>query len=122
MVVNVATYVLAKADRSSLKMRGAFAHILTDLYAFLGTAAGLVILLTGWTRADAVASLLVAALMLHASWGLLHASGRILLQAAPDHVALAEVREHLTAVEHVIALHLPALTRQPPAHEQAAHA
>lgn len=107
VVVNVAaTAVLARADRSSLNMRGAFAHILTDLYAFVGTAAaGLVILLTGWTRADAVASLLVAALMLHASWGLLRDSGRILLQAAPDHVALAEVREHLTGVEHVLAVH-----------------
>ncbi|MGN6243295.1 MAG: cation diffusion facilitator family transporter [Motilibacteraceae bacterium] len=107
VVVNVAaTLVLARADRSSLNMRGAFAHILTDLYAFLGTAAaGLVIVLTGWTRADAVASLAVAALMLHASWGLLRDSGRILLQAAPDHVALAEVREHLTRVEHVIAVH-----------------
>jgi cobalt-zinc-cadmium efflux system protein len=107
VVVNVAaTFVLAKADRSSLNVRGAFAHILTDLYAFVGTAAaGLVILLTGWTRADAVASLLVAALMLHACWGLLRDSGRILLQAAPDHVALAQVREHLVGVDHVLAVH-----------------
>ncbi|HET9186796.1 MAG TPA: cation diffusion facilitator family transporter, partial [Acidothermaceae bacterium] len=57
----VATVVLAKANRSRLNVRGAFAHIVTDLYAFIGTAAaGLVILLTGWTRADAVASLVVA--------------------------------------------------------------
>lgn len=52
VVVNVAaTWVLAKANRSSLNVRGAFAHILTDLYAFAGTAAaGLVIVLTGWAR------------------------------------------------------------------------
>ena len=107
VVVNVsATFVLARADRTSLNVRGAFSHVLTDLYAFLGTAAaGLVIVLTGWSRADAVASILVAALMLHAAWGLLRDSGRILLQAAPDHVALAQVREHLTGVDHVLAVH-----------------
>ena len=106
-VVNlVATWVLAKADRSSLNVRGAFAHIVTDLYAFLGTAiAGLVIVLTGWLRADAVASLVVAVLMAHAAWGLLRDAGRILLQGAPDDVSLDEVRAHLAQSEHVIDVH-----------------
>ena len=106
-VVNVvATLVLARANRSSLNVRGAFAHILTDLYAFLGTAiAGLVILLTAWTRADAVASLVVAALMLQAAWGLLRDAGRILLEGAPDDVALEDVRDHLAQVNHVVDVH-----------------
>ncbi|HET9077241.1 MAG TPA: cation diffusion facilitator family transporter [Acidimicrobiales bacterium] len=106
-VVNVAaTAVLARANRTSLNVKGAFAHIVTDLYAFLGTAAaGLVILLTGWARADAVASLLVAALMAHAAWGLLRDAGRILLQAAPDDVSLQEVRAHIAGVEHVLGVH-----------------
>ncbi len=105
--VNVAaTWVLARANRASLNVRGAFAHLLTDLYAFLGTAlAGLVILLTGWARADAVASLVVAALMFQASWGLLRDAGRILLEGAPDEVALDEVREHLVEVNHVLDVH-----------------
>ena len=106
-VVNVAaTAVLARANRSSLNVKGAFAHIVTDLYAFLGTAAaGLVIVLTGWARADAVASLLVAGLMVHAAWGLLRDAGRILLQAAPDDVSLDEVRAHILGVEHVLGVH-----------------
>ena len=106
-VVNVvATLVLARANRSSLNVRGAFAHILTDLYAFLGTAlAGLVILLTGWLRADAVASLAVAALMGRAAWGLLRDAGRILLQGAPEGVSLDDVRDHLARCDHVIDVH-----------------
>ena len=106
-VVNVAaTAVLARANRTSLNVRGAFAHIVTDLYAFLGTAAaGLVIVLTGWARADAVASLLVAGLMAHAAWGLLRDAGRILLQAAPENVSLDDVRAHIASVEHVLGVH-----------------
>ena len=68
IVVNlVATWVLAGANRESLNVEGAFQHILTDLAAFVATAiAGAVILLTGFERADAIAALLVAALMLRA--------------------------------------------------------
>lgn len=107
VAVNLAaTGVLAKANRSSLNVRGAFAHIVTDLYAFLGTAAaGVVIVVTGWQRADAVASLLVAVLMGAAAWGLLRDAGRILLQAAPEGVDLAEVRTHLTELPHVVDVH-----------------
>ncbi len=102
----VATWVLARANRASLNVRGAFAHILTDLYAFLGTAlAGLVIVLTGWVRADAIASLLVAGLMGHAAWGLLRDAGRILLQGAPEGVSLEDVRTHLAQCDHVIDVH-----------------
>jgi len=85
VVVNlVAAWVLAKANRSSLNVRGAFQHILTDLYGFIATfIAGLVIVFTGFIRADAIASLIVVGLMFHAAWGLLRDSGRILLEAAP---------------------------------------
>lgn len=102
----IAAWVLSKANRSSLNVRGAFAHILTDLYAFIGTAAaGLVIVLTGWARADPIASLVVAVLMGRAAWGLLRAAGRILMQAAPDDVALEKLREHLAGIEHVVDVH-----------------
>lgn len=106
-VVNVAAAaVLARANRSSLNVKGAFAHIVTDLYAFLGTAvAGLVIVVTGWYRADAVASLVVSALMVRAAWGLIGEAGRILLQAAPDNVDLAEVRDHISGIGHVVGVH-----------------
>jgi len=80
----VASRVLAGASRRSLNVEGSFRHILTDLYAFAATAvAAVVILATGFDRADAIASLLVAALMLHAAYGLLRESGRVFLEAAP---------------------------------------
>ncbi len=80
----VATWTLAKANRQSLNVEGSFQHLLTDLYAFIATAiAGAVIILTGFERADAIASLFVAALMLRAAYGLLRASGRVFLEAAP---------------------------------------
>lgn len=106
-LVNLAaTLILSKADRSALNIRSAFAHILTDLYAFAGTAvAGLLIMLLGWRRADPVASLLVAGLMGAAAWALLGEAGRILLQAAPEDIDLANVRAHLSDLEHVIGVH-----------------
>lgn len=102
----VATWVLAKANRTSLNVRGAYAHIVTDLYAFIGTAiAGLVIVLTGWNRADPIASLVVVGLMSWTAWGLLRDAGKILLQAAPDDLDLVSVRQHLVKVPHVLGVH-----------------
>jgi cobalt-zinc-cadmium efflux system protein len=81
----IATLLIARAPgRQSLNVSGAFQHIVTDLYAFAATAvAGLIILLTGFERADAVATLIVVALMVHAGYGLIRKSGRIFLEAAP---------------------------------------
>lgn len=105
--VNVgAAWLLARADRSSLNVEGAFQHILTDLYAFIATVvAGVVVVVTGFARADAIASLVVVALMLRAAWGLLRDSGRILLEAAPTSVDLEDVRAHLLGNEHVLDVH-----------------
>ena len=85
IAVNLAaTSILARANRQSLNVEGAFQHILTDLAAFVATAiAGATILLTGFREADGIAALLVAALMLRAAYGLLRDSGRIFLEAAP---------------------------------------
>jgi cobalt-zinc-cadmium efflux system protein len=107
VVVNLAAVsVLARGQRSSLNVEGAFQHILTDLYGFLATlVAGLIILAAGFNRADAIASLFVVALMLRAAWGLLKASLRILLEAAPEAVDLADVRSHLLEPPHVRDVH-----------------
>jgi cobalt-zinc-cadmium efflux system protein len=107
VAVNLAAaWVLAKANRSSLNVEGSFQHILTDLYGFVATViAGVVILVTGFGRADAIASLVVVGLMLKASWGLLRASGRVLLEAAPDNVDLDDVRAHLLGTDHVTDVH-----------------
>jgi cobalt-zinc-cadmium efflux system protein len=91
--VNVAAlWQVARANRRSLNVEGSFRHLLTDLYAFAGTAlAGLVVWTTGFERADPIASLAVAASMLGTAWPLLRRSGRILLEAAPEGMSPEEI-------------------------------
>jgi len=102
----VVAALLSRADRTSMNVEGSFRHIVTDLYAFIATAiAGGVIIVTGFNRADAVASLVVAALMVRAAWGLLGAAGRVLLEAAPEGVDLEGIREHLLSAPHVRGIH-----------------
>jgi cobalt-zinc-cadmium efflux system protein len=102
----VATFVLAGASRESLNVEGSFQHILTDLFAFVATAiAGAIVLLTGFARADALASLLVAALMLYAGTRLIVASGRIFLEAAPSGVDPQEIGRMLAAHPGVVEVH-----------------
>jgi cobalt-zinc-cadmium efflux system protein len=80
----IALRLIAGAERRSLNVEGAFQHILTDLFAFIATAvAGALIITTGFERADGIASLMVAATMLWASYGLLRESGRVFMEAAP---------------------------------------
>jgi cobalt-zinc-cadmium efflux system protein len=88
ILVNLAaTYTLSKANRQSLNVQGSFRHIITDLAAFVFTAiAGAVILATAFQRADAIASLFIAAIMLQAAYGLLRDSARVFLEAAPQGV------------------------------------
>jgi len=106
-VVNVlALWQVARANRQSLNVEGSFRHLLTDLYAFAGTAvAGLVVWTTGFERADPIASLAVAASMIVTSWPLLRRSGRVLLEAAPEGVDPAEVAAALRAHPGVTDVH-----------------
>jgi cobalt-zinc-cadmium efflux system protein len=107
LVVNAAAaLVLSRADRGSLNVRGALAHVLTDAYGFGFTLlAGIVITVTGWDRADPVASLVLVVVLVHTSVRLLGESGRILLEAAPAQVDLDELRTHLMDRDHVLDVH-----------------
>ena len=102
----LAARVLAGAGRGSLNVEGSFRHVVTDLYAFVATAlAAVVILATGFDRADAIASLFVAALMLQSAYSLLRASGRIFLEAAPEGIDVAAIGNALAAEPHVVQVH-----------------
>jgi cobalt-zinc-cadmium efflux system protein len=105
--VNVlATWQLAGANRRSLNIEGSFQHVLNDLFAFIATAiAGIVILATGWVRADAVAALFVAALMLRAAWRLLRDSGRVLLDIAPAGLPVDEIGTAMASQQGVVEVH-----------------
>ena len=106
IVVNLAVvWIMGKANRQSLNIQGSYAHILNDLYAFIATAvAGGLIWLTGWDRFDAIAALVVAALMLKAGIELVRASGRIFLEASPKNLDPAAVRASILATAGVTAV------------------
>jgi cobalt-zinc-cadmium efflux system protein len=102
----VATRELARADRSSLNIEGSFQHLVTDLFAFLATAAaGAVIVATGFGRADGIAALAVAAITLRAAVQLLRASGRVLLEMAPVRVSVDEVGLAMARYPNVTEVH-----------------
>jgi cobalt-zinc-cadmium efflux system protein len=102
----VCMVVLAASRESNLNLRAAFLEVLNDA---LGSAAvivaAIVIATTGWTRADAIVSLLIGALILPRTWRLLRESGRVLLEATPDGLDLDAVRQHILEVPHVRDVH-----------------
>jgi cobalt-zinc-cadmium efflux system protein len=106
-VVNVgAAWALAKAERRSLNVEGARAHVLTDLYASLGAAlAGALVLLFDFRAADPIAALLVALLMLRTAWSLLRDSGRVLLEGAPQGMDPAAIGRALAGHPGVVEVH-----------------
>ncbi|HEY2635793.1 MAG TPA: cation diffusion facilitator family transporter, partial [Solirubrobacteraceae bacterium] len=76
------------------------------LAAFIATAvAGAVIMATGFVRADGIASLFVAAIMLRAAYGLLKASGRVFLEAAPEGVDVDAIGRAMAAQPGVTEVH-----------------
>jgi cobalt-zinc-cadmium efflux system protein len=102
----IAVRALGRANRESVNVEGVFQHILTDLYAFVATAiAAVVILATGFDRADSIAALFVAALMLRAAASLLRDSGRIFLEAAPEGLDPDAVGLALAAMPGVVSVH-----------------
>jgi cobalt-zinc-cadmium efflux system protein len=107
IVVNLAAVrVLSGAGRRTLNVEGAFQHVLTDMFAFIATAvAGAIVLSTGFDRADGIAALIVAALMLRSGYGLLRDSGRVLLEAAPAGLDPEEVGRALASEPHVVEVH-----------------
>ncbi|MGY6023472.1 cation diffusion facilitator family transporter [Streptomyces spinosirectus] len=107
IVVNVvAAWCISKANRTSLNVEGAYQHILNDLFAFIGTAiAALIVVLTGFARADAIATLVVVALMFKAGYGLVRDSGRIFLEAAPVGFDPDAIGDQLASQPQVVEIH-----------------
>jgi cobalt-zinc-cadmium efflux system protein len=105
-VNHAAAWVLAKAKRQSLNVEGSFQHNVTDLYAFAGTlVAGLVIVFTGFDRADPIASLVVAGLMFHSGFKLQRKAIRVLLEGAPEGMSPNQIGMAMAHGEHVKEVH-----------------
>jgi len=107
ILVNLAAVaIMSRANRASLNVQGSFQHILTDLYGFVGTAlAAGVILVSGFQRADPIASLLIAALMTRSGLALARDSGRVFLEAAPKGLDPQQIGKALVAQPDVVEVH-----------------
>jgi cobalt-zinc-cadmium efflux system protein len=102
----LATWLAGNADRASLNVRGVVAHLVTDVWAFAATAvAGVVVLVSGWTRADPLASLVVAAIMAWTGARLVQAAGRVFLEASPAAIDPQALGQELAAVDGVAEVH-----------------
>jgi cobalt-zinc-cadmium efflux system protein len=107
LVANAASLrLLAPGQRESLTMRGAYLEIAGDLMgSFAVLVAGLIIVATGWRQADAIASLLVAVLIVPRTLILLRDSVDVLLEATPKGVDLAVVERHIREAPGVTDVH-----------------
>jgi cobalt-zinc-cadmium efflux system protein len=118
--VNVAAAMaLARAERQSLNVAGARAHVLADLFGSVAAVlAGVGVLAFGFERADPIAGLVVAALMVRSGWGLVRDASAVLLEAAPagaDPDAVGQAMSRMPGVVEVHDLHLWEVTSGFPA-------
>jgi cobalt-zinc-cadmium efflux system protein len=101
-----AAMALARANRKSLNVEGAFLHNLADLFSSLAAAAaGVVIVATGFDQADAIAALGVCGLMLWGGFGLLRDTGRVLLEGTPKGMDAGEIGRAMAAHPGVAEVH-----------------
>jgi cobalt-zinc-cadmium efflux system protein len=98
--------VLRPAQSTSLNMRGAYLEVFGDLVGSLAVIiAAVLILITGWTPFDAIASLAIVVLIIPRAWSLLREVVDVLLEATPHGVDLEEVRDHIRRVRGVVDVH-----------------
>lgn len=107
LVANLAAMLVLRGGAStSLNMRGAYLEVLGDALGSLAAlVAGFVLLLTGFVQADAIASLVIAALIVPRALSLLRDVIRVLSESAPRGTSVAEIREHLLATRGVVGVH-----------------
>jgi cobalt-zinc-cadmium efflux system protein len=90
----------------SMARRAVFLHVLSDLASSIGVLiAGAIAWLTGWSVADPAVSILIGALIIYGSWGLVRESVDILLESGPSHMDLDQVRGGLMAVPGTTEVH-----------------
>jgi cobalt-zinc-cadmium efflux system protein len=105
--VNALSAMLFAADRNrDLNIGAAFTHLAGDALIALGVvASGLVVAATGWVRLDPLVALVVSALVLVATYGVLRRSLDLALDAVPEGIDPEGVRAFLAAVPGVVEVH-----------------
>lgn len=98
--------LLMRGQKESLNVRGAFLEVLSDALGSLAVVlSAVVIMLTGWTQADPIASLLIGLMIVPRTLKLLREALDVLLEAAPKDVDMDDVRAHIMALPGVEDLH-----------------
>jgi cobalt-zinc-cadmium efflux system protein len=107
LAVNVFVAARLRVHRhASLNLRGAYLHVLSDLLGSVGAlAAAAVIVTTGWTLADPLASIAIAVLILQSAWRLVGEAVDVLMEGVPPHVDLAALQGALEAVDGIGEIH-----------------
>jgi cobalt-zinc-cadmium efflux system protein len=107
IVINAATALLFRGGRKhDLNIRGAFLHMVADAGVSAGVVvAGLGILVTGWAWLDPLVSLMIAAVILFGTWGVLRDSVNLALHAVPEGIDPERVRSYLCSLPGVTAVH-----------------
>jgi cobalt-zinc-cadmium efflux system protein len=102
----VSVGILTGRKESSLNMKGAYLEVLSDAFGSVAAmVAGVIVLTTGFDRADSIASLLIAALVLPRAAALVREGGAVLLESTPPDVDVTTVRDHLCEVDGVVDVH-----------------
>ncbi|HEU4543994.1 MAG TPA: cation diffusion facilitator family transporter [Jiangellaceae bacterium] len=102
----VSLFVLRHGQRESLNVRGAYLEVLGDTLSSAAViAAALIIIASGWTRVDAIASILIGVMILPRAWMLLGDVVHVLLEATPKDIELADVRRHILDAPAVVDVH-----------------
>ena len=105
-VNGVTAGLFAAGRKGDLNVRGAYVHMLSDALVAVGVVvAGGLILVTGWTWLDPVASLVISAVIVWGTWSLLRESLNMALDAVPSGIDAAAVRAHLLGLDGVTGLH-----------------
>src|SRR5204863_3859271 len=107
IVINAVTALMFMSGRKrDLNIRAAFVHMAADAGVSLGVVvAGFLIIATGWLWIDPAISLVIAAVITWGTWGLLRDSANLALHAVPQGIEVAEVRQYLSSLPHVTAVH-----------------
>ena len=107
VIINTATALMFMSGRKrDLNIRAAFMHMATDAGVSVGVVvAGVLIIATGWLWIDPAISLAIAAVIIWGTWGLLRDSINLALHAVPQGIEVAEVRQYLSSLPHVTAVH-----------------
>jgi cobalt-zinc-cadmium efflux system protein len=107
LLVNLIGMKVLNAGRSeSINIRGVWLHVASDALGSLGVIiAGLMIWRFGWLWADPAVSILISVLVLFAAWHLVRDAVDILMEAAPGHLDVEEIRQALAAVPRVTSVH-----------------